>query len=61
MQRFIIQIEGPGFDDMDEIELPRPPTEGDLVDTKYGSCLVTATEPFLESQQFDGKIACKLP
>jgi hypothetical protein len=34
IQRFIITIEGPGWSDFEEIELPRLPSEGDPVDTK---------------------------
>jgi hypothetical protein len=61
MQRYIVTIEGPNFNDIEEIELPRLPADGDLVDTKYGTCIVTGSEQSPESAQFQGKIACKLP
>jgi len=61
MQQFIVTIEGHGFTDVEEIELPRLPADGDPLDTKYGTCIVTATEPLLDHEHFEGKIACRLP
>jgi len=61
VQRFILMIKGPGFDDIQEIELLSPPEDGEVVETKYGACIVTATERLPESDQFDGKIACRMP
>ena len=61
MQRYIVTIQGRGFDDIEEMELLAPPEDGEVVETKYGSCIVTSTEPLPESNQFDGKIACRLP
>ena len=60
MQRFIVTIEGPGWTDVDEVELPRPPNDGDTIETKFGICVVTNTN-LQSSAQHDGKIVCRLP
>ncbi len=60
LQRFIITIEGPGWTEFDEVELPRPPDEGEPIETKVGTCLVTHTE-LPSAEQHDGKIVCRLP
>jgi hypothetical protein len=36
------------------------PDEGEPIETKYGTCLVTHTEPQPNSG-YDGKIVCRLP
>jgi hypothetical protein len=61
MQQFIVTIEGHGFSDVEEIELLEPPDDGDPVETKYGTCIVTSTEVADDSARFDGKISCRLP
>jgi hypothetical protein len=60
IQRFIITIEGPGWSDFEEIELPRLPSEGDPVDTKFGTLLVERAEP-TPGSEYDGKIVCRMP
>jgi hypothetical protein len=60
MKHYIVTIEGPNFEDVEEIEVPAPPEDGELVDTKYGTCVVTAVEQLPDSQQFDGRISCRL-
>jgi hypothetical protein len=59
MRHYIVTIEGPNFDDVEEIELPNLPEDGELVDTKYGTCVVTATEQLPDTHQFDGRILCR--
>jgi hypothetical protein len=59
--RFVLIIEGPNWKDADEIELGRPPNEGDPISTKYGTCLVTSVEATPGDQQFAGKVVCRLP
>jgi hypothetical protein len=59
IQRFIVTIEGAGWSDFEELELPRQPDEGEPLETKYGVCLVTHAEPTPETQ-YDGKITCRL-
>ena len=61
MQQFIVMIEGHGFSDVEEIELLGLPADGEPLETKYGTCIVTSAEPTIEHERFDGKIACRLP
>jgi hypothetical protein len=62
IQRFIVTIEGAGWSDVEDVELPTAPSEGDPIETKYGTCLVTSAEPELQPQSgYDGKISCRLP
>jgi hypothetical protein len=61
MPRFILVIEGHGFQDIEDIELLSPPQDGDVVETKYGTCIVTGTEPMPDNDQFEGKITCRTP
>lgn len=59
MHRFTITIEGPGWTELDEVELPGPPAVGDPIETKVGTCLVTAAE--LPPNAERGTIVCRLP
>jgi hypothetical protein len=61
IQRFIITIEGHGWSDFEEIELPRLPSEGDAVSTKFGTLLVERAEPTPGVGEYDGKIVCRMP
>ncbi|MFL5929847.1 MAG: hypothetical protein ACJ75P_01200 [Gaiellaceae bacterium] len=58
MQRFDVTIEGSGWTDVQELELPRLPHEGELIETKYGTCRVTHSESLSPSEGFDGRIVC---
>jgi hypothetical protein len=58
MQRFTVTIEGEGWTDVQELELPRLPREGELIETKYGTCRVTHSESVARTEGFDGKIVC---
>lgn len=60
MQRIIVTIQGPGFQDFEEIEVVRLPQEGELISTKYDKCVVTSVEPTPDSD-FLGKVVCRLP
>jgi len=40
--------------------LPRLPTVGDAVSTKFGTLLVERAEPTPGSGDFDGKIVCRI-
>jgi hypothetical protein len=60
MQRFEVTIEGSGWTDVQELELPHLPGVGELIETKYGTCRVThseSSEP-TEGFGFDGRIVC---
>jgi len=59
VHRFIITIEGSGWTEVDEKELPGPPDEGEPIETKVGTCVVTHAELFPDSDH--GTIVCRLP
>jgi hypothetical protein len=61
MDRILVTIDGPNFQDVEEAEVLRLPEEGELIDTKYGSCVVTGVEPLPDSDKFSGKVACRMP
>jgi hypothetical protein len=61
LQRFILTVEGPSFEELDEIELPSSPVDGDPIETNLGTCVVVRTEPVEDSSQFSGRIICRLP
>jgi hypothetical protein len=61
LQRFRVLIEGHGWEDFDEIELPQPPSDGDTLETKLGTCIVTGVDPMPDSQQFAATIRCRVP
>ncbi|HET7856592.1 MAG TPA: hypothetical protein VFL41_09060 [Gaiellaceae bacterium] len=58
MQRFTVTIEGAGWTDVQVLELPRLPREGELIETKYGTCLVTHSESIADTEPFAGRIVC---
>lgn len=58
MQRFTVTIEGTGWTDVQVLELPRLPREGELIETKYGTCVVTHSESIANPAPFAGKIVC---
>ena len=60
MERIIVTIDGPNFQDFEEAELVRLPEEGDLIDTKYGTCVVTGVETLPASGDFSGKVFCRM-
>ena len=61
VQRFIVTIEAPNWKDVEDLELPQLPAEGDAIETKYGTCIVTQAEPSPESEPYAGKMVCRLP
>lgn len=61
MQRFVVAIEGTDWDDVEEVELSEAPHEGDTIETKYGTCLVTSIEAVSDSTEHAGRIVCRLP
>jgi len=61
VQRFIVTIEAPNWKDVEDLELPQLPAEGDAIETKYGTCIVTQAEPSPDSEQYAGKMVCRLP
>jgi hypothetical protein len=61
MLRFAVAIEGTNWEDVQDMELPHPPEEGDTIETRYGTCVVTRIEAVSESSEHAGRIVCRLP
>jgi hypothetical protein len=61
MLRFAVAIEGRNWEDVQDMELPQPPEEGDTIETRYGTCVVTRIEAVPASSEHAGKIVCRLP
>jgi len=61
VRRFMVTIEESNWEDVDDVELPELPREGDTIETKYGTCIVTHTELLSEGGHYAGKIVCRLP
>ena len=61
MKKFTVTIEGTNWKDIQVLELPDLPKEGDTVETRYGTCIVTESELQPESGERMGKIVCRLP
>ncbi len=58
--RFTVTIEGAGWTDVQQLELPRLPREGELIETKYGTCRVTHSEATPDAEPVAGKIVCSI-
>ena len=58
--RFTVTIEGTGWADVQQLELPRLPREGELIETKYGTCQVTHSEATPEAEPVAGQIVCSI-
>jgi len=56
----MITIDGPNFQDLQEAEVPRLPEEGEPIETKYGTCVVTSVESLPASEHFAGKVICRM-
>jgi hypothetical protein len=61
VQRFTVIIQGPSWEDVEEVELPQLPQEGETLETKYGTCLVTSAETQPGTGGHAGKIVCRIP
>jgi hypothetical protein len=59
--RFAVAIEGTHWEDVQDMELPAVPEEGDTIETRYGTCVVTRIEAVPESSEHAGRIVCRLP
>jgi len=60
MQRFLVTIEGGSWSDFQELELPRLPDKGELIETKYGTCVVERSEAAPSTDRYDGKVVCSV-
>jgi hypothetical protein len=56
----MVTIHGKNWGDVDDVELAQLPSEGEPIETKYNKCLVTQVELSPESNQYTGKIVCRL-
>jgi hypothetical protein len=54
-------VEGPNLEDLEEIELPSLPQEGDPIETRFGTCVVVRTESVADGSGHDGRIICRMP
>jgi hypothetical protein len=61
VRTFTVTIEGANWEDVAEIELPSLPREGDRIETKYGTCVVTQAEDLPQQNPYAGKIVCRFP
>jgi hypothetical protein len=61
VQRFTVTIQGPNWEDVQEVELPELPREGDAIETRYGTCTVTHSELSPDRSQYAGKVICRFP
>lgn len=58
----MVTIEGPGgWQDLQDLELARAPVVGDAIETRYGTCIVTAVGAAPDTENYSGKIVCRLP
>jgi hypothetical protein len=57
--RFIITIEGPGWTDVEDIELPRLPDVGESIETKFGTMLVAQAEEAPDLAAYAGRIVVR--
>jgi len=60
LDKFIVSVEGPGWQTYENIELPRLPEIGDAINTQYGTLLVVEAVAMPEGQ-YAGKIVCRMP
>ena len=61
LKRFLVTVEGPNLKDVSEAELPTLPEEGETIETRFGTCIVTRAEESPTSSRYTGKIVCRLP
>jgi len=61
IKRFMIRIEAPTWEDVEDVELPGLPAVGATIETKYGTCVVTETDASFGTAPYEGKIVCRVP
>jgi hypothetical protein len=57
--RFIVTIEGPGWTEVEDVELPRLPDVGESLETKFGTMLVADAEEAPDLAAYAGRIVCR--
>ena len=58
MYRITVTIEGSNWQDIQELEMPELPREGDAIETRYGTCIVTRADPPAGGER-GGKVVCR--
>jgi hypothetical protein len=58
--RFIVTIEGPGWTDVEDIELSRLPDVGETLETKFGTLRVAQAEEAPDLAAYAGRIVCRM-
>jgi hypothetical protein len=61
MNHIRVTVDGPNFQDFEEAEVLRLPQEGDAIETKYGTGIVTRVEAEPTGEHYDAKVFCRLP
>jgi hypothetical protein len=61
MNHIIVTIEGPNFEDFEEADVVALPEQGEVIETKYGTCLITSVEAATGSDHYQGRVVCRLP
>jgi hypothetical protein len=61
LKRFLVTVEGPNLKDVSEAELLDTPEEGETIETRFGTCIITRVEPSPDSLKYTGRIVCRLP
>jgi hypothetical protein len=59
VKSFEVVIQGPNWEDRQQLELPIAPKEGDTIETRYGTCVVTGVD--VAESGHGGRIVCRLP
>jgi len=57
--RFIVTIEGPGWTEVEDVELPRLPDEGESLETKFGTMRVASAEEAPDLAAYAGRIVVR--
>jgi len=58
--RFLVTIEGPGWTDVQDVELPRLPDVGESLETKFGTLLVAQAEEAPDLVAYAGRIVVRM-
>jgi hypothetical protein len=62
LKRFIMTVEGPNLNDVSEIELPALPSEGEPIETRFGTCVVSSIDDRRSDDGvYQGSIVCRMP
>ena len=56
-----MRIEGHGWEASMRSNCQVLSSEGETIETKLGTCVVTGVDPMPDSQQFAGTIRCRVP